>query len=361
MNIVDDYTDPEIPGAFSSVQTFLKNSPGVYTNYEKTQVLPSLNAYSLHRPVRHNFPRNKYMSGGLDDVWQADLIDVNNLYNKSYRQAYRYLLVCIDVLSKYAWVVPIKNKSANETKRGFEKIFEQGRIPNYIQIDQGKEFEGACKRYLKTTNVKLYHTFTNTKFKAGIAERFNRTFKEKMYRMFTYNKNKKYIDVLDELVYNYNNTFHRSHGFKPTDVSVNNQDLVFERLYGYNKKNGDDRILKYKYEVGDYVRIKKEKTIMEKGYTKGWHKKIFTINNRLIRIPPVYELFNLKTSQIENRKFYEQELQKIIPEEFPYNSYEVLEEKNSQILIRRIDNNTTGLELNEPVWVNKNNFLKDAE
>ena len=197
-----------------------------------------MNAYSLHRPVRHNFARNKFLAGCIDDVWQADLIDVNNLYNKSYAQAYRYILVCIDVLSKFAWVVPIKNKSANETKRGFELILEKGRKPNYIQIDQGKEFEGECKRYLKTKNVKLYSTHTNTKFKAGIAERFNRTLKEKMYRMFTHNKNKKYIDVLDELIYNYNNTIHRSHGLRPSSVSVGNQDLVFERIYGYNKNKG---------------------------------------------------------------------------------------------------------------------------
>ena len=199
MNIIEDYTNPETPGAFSSIKTFLKNSGGDYSEYEKEQALPALKAYQLHKPVRHKFERNKYLAGTLDHVWQTDLIDVNNLYNKRYKQAFRYILICIDVLSKYAWAVPIKNKTASETKRGFEKIFQQNRKPTYLQADNGKEFEGECKRYLKSQNVKLYHTSTHTKFKAGIAERFNRTLKEKMYRMFTHNENKKYIDVLDEL------------------------------------------------------------------------------------------------------------------------------------------------------------------
>ena len=59
---------------------------------------------------------------------------------------------------------------------------------------------------------------------------------------------------------------------------------------------------------------------MDKVYTKNWLKKVYVINKKFFRIPPVYELFNLKTAKIENRKFYEQELQKIVLEEFPYDS-----------------------------------------
>jgi hypothetical protein len=361
MEIVEDYTNPENPGAFSSINTFLKNTDGVYTQYAKSNILPSLDAYSLHRPVRHKYTRSKYMAGSVDDFWQADLIDVKNLYNKRYGQAYNFILVCVDVLSKYAWAIPIKNKSAKETKKAFEKIFDEGRIPRYIQIDKGNEFKGECRQYLTSKNVKLYHTYTNTKFKAGIAERFNRTLKEKMYRMFTHNKNKNYISSLDDLLYNYNNTIHRAHGMRPANINMLNEDLTFEKLYGFSKILGDDRILDYKFKVGDFVRIFKEKTIMDKGYTKGWLKKIFIIHKRFINIPPMYELFNIKTSRIEDRRFYEQELQKILEYDFPYNAYEVLEENNNQILIRRIDNNTGGLDLAEPTWVDKEAFLQNND
>ena len=361
MEIVNDYTNPENPGAFSSIKTFLKNTNGEYTEYAKNNILPSLDAYSLHKPVRHKFKRIKYMSGGIDDFWQADLIDVKNLYNKRYRQAFNFILVCVDVLSKYAWVVPIKNKTTKETKIAFEKIFDRGRIPRYIQIDKGNEFKGECNQYLKSKNVKLYHTYTNTKFKAGIAERFNRTLKEKMYRMFTHNRNRIYISSLDDLLFNYNNTIHRAHGMRPADINKENEDLVFEKLYGFSKLKGDDRILNYKFKVGDFVRIYKEKTIMDKGYTKGWLKKVFVIHKRFISIPPMYELFNIKRSILEERRFYEPELQKIIEYDFPYNAYEVLEENNFQILIRRIDNNVSGLQLAEPTWVNKEAFLQNND
>ena len=65
--------------------------------------------YTLHKSIRRNFKRNRVIVGGTDQQWQMDLADMQSM--QKFNDGYRYLLVCIDVLSKYAWVVPLKNKT----------------------------------------------------------------------------------------------------------------------------------------------------------------------------------------------------------------------------------------------------------
>ena len=78
--------------------------------------------YTLHAPARKRFQRNVMRVRGIDENWQADLVDVQNL--KKYNDGYRYLLTCIDVLSKYAWVVPLKNKTPTHFFFSDFKIFD---------------------------------------------------------------------------------------------------------------------------------------------------------------------------------------------------------------------------------------------
>ena len=66
-------------------------------------------SYTLHRPARRRFPRNPTRVAGVDDQWQADLVDMQALARDN--QGMKYLLTCIDVFSKYAWVIPIRDKS----------------------------------------------------------------------------------------------------------------------------------------------------------------------------------------------------------------------------------------------------------
>ena len=79
--------------------------------------------YSLHRPVQKQFRRNRVVVGSVDDVWEIDLIDMQSL--KNYNSNYRYMLTCIDVLSKYAWVVPIKDKSGPSLVKAFKKVLAE--------------------------------------------------------------------------------------------------------------------------------------------------------------------------------------------------------------------------------------------
>ena len=91
-------------------------------------------SYTLHRPVHRNFPRSPVMVvDGLDEQWQADLVDVQRLASEN--NGYRYWLTAMDILSRYAWIVPIKNKTGMDVVRAFQKIFREGRQPRVLQTD----------------------------------------------------------------------------------------------------------------------------------------------------------------------------------------------------------------------------------
>ena len=142
--------------------------------------------------------------------------------------------------------------------------------------------------------------------KASIVERFNRTLKERMWRYFTYSKDYKYIDILDDLVNSYNNTYHRSIKCIPNSVNKKNSAQVFLNLYGYN----NDNKITFKYSIGDHVRLAKNKRMFEKGYTNNWTREIFIINKQIINQQPTYEIKDLN-DEIILGKFYEKEIQKI--------------------------------------------------
>ena len=95
-------------------------------------------AYTLHKPIHRHFKRNRVIVGGIDQQWQMDLADMQSMQKCD--DGYRYLLVCIDVFSKYIWVVPLKNKKGPSLVEAFKIILASRRKPIKIITDQGTEF-----------------------------------------------------------------------------------------------------------------------------------------------------------------------------------------------------------------------------
>jgi transposase InsO family protein len=93
-----------------------------------------------------NYPRTRVFVAGIDDQFEADLADFQSL--SAQNDNYRFLLVCIDCFSKYAWVRAVKNKTGPVVTRAFRDILEQGRVPNYLHTDQGTEFLNSQFRNL---------------------------------------------------------------------------------------------------------------------------------------------------------------------------------------------------------------------
>jgi transposase InsO family protein len=177
------------------------------TRQQVKEWLMKQDTYTLHKPVRRNFRKNRVIVGGIDEQWQMDLAEVQSL--QKFNDGYRYPLVCVDVFSKYAWVIPLNNKTGLSLVEAFKLILSTGRKPEKVMTDQGTEFFNKhFQTLMKEKDINLYNTYNETK--ASIVERLIRTLKTRMWRYFTAKKTMRYIDILPDLVLSYNHSVHRS-------------------------------------------------------------------------------------------------------------------------------------------------------
>jgi transposase InsO family protein len=139
---------------------------------EVNDFLTKQDAYTLHRDVRRRFRRRKTLALGINDLWQADLVDLSSLSRQN--DGYRFLLMCIDVFSKYARLVPLKNKSASTVSNAFEEMIRENK-PNLLQTDKGTEFLNSTFQKLLSANGIKHYTSENDDIKCAIVERWNRT------------------------------------------------------------------------------------------------------------------------------------------------------------------------------------------
>ena len=174
-----------------------------------------------------------------------------------FNKGFRFLLGVIDHFSKYAWVVPLKDKKGVSIVNAFQKILDKsGRKPNKIWVDKGGEFyNSSFEKWLKDNDIEKYSV--NNEGKSVVAERFIRTLNTKTYKYMTSVSKNVYFDKLDDMVDEYHNTYRRTIKMKPVDLKDN--------TYFDFKKEVNDRDPKFK--VGDHVRIYKYKNIFAKGYT----------------------------------------------------------------------------------------------
>ena len=197
-----------------------------------------------------------------DCLWEADLAFVQDIAKEN--DGVNYLLVVIDVLSKYVWVSLMKNKTARSLLEAFDSILSEGRKPEKLRTVKGTEFVNeSFQQYLKKKDIQFYTA--NNEPKASVVERVNRTLKSKLYRYFTAVNSLRYIDVLQDLVDSYNNTYHRSIGRAPAAVSLLNVGTVRRKLYGGITSTVAK---KFKFHVGDHVRLSLRKRLFKKGYKK---------------------------------------------------------------------------------------------
>ena len=147
----------------------------------------------MHKPVRRKFPRRKVEVYGVDDIWGADLVDMQEWSRVN--KGYKYMLNVNDVLTKYAWSVPLKDKKGDTVTEAFKYIVQNSnRIPKHIWVDKGKEFYNKIMdEWLKNNNIIRYSTYGE--HKSSIVERFNKTLKTNMGKRFTCDNTRRWIDV----------------------------------------------------------------------------------------------------------------------------------------------------------------------
>jgi len=303
----DIYYDVQHPAGFSGVQALYKaaqkqTKKPITLNQVKAW-LQEQKTYTLHKPIRRRFNRRKTVVGGIDYQWQADLADLQSLMKDN--DQYRYLLCVIDVFSRYAWVIPLYNKTGQSLIQAFKVIFQDGRKPKALQTDKGTEFKNRdFQSFLKKENVHFFTT-ENPETKASVAERFQRTLKTRMWKYFTHHKTRRYLDVLKDLVRSYNHRTHRSIQTSPAQVTPKNEPEIARRLYGSRTKKA-----RLPVKVGDLVRINKTKKTFEKGYLPNWTLELFKIIHIRRTSPPTVQLEDLAGERIKG-SFYLPEIQPI--------------------------------------------------
>ena len=195
----------------------------------------------------------------------------------------KYLLCAIDLYSKYAFVIPLKDKKGISIVNAFNKIIKQSnRKPNKIWVDQGGEFcNNVFEKWLSDNDINMYSTYNEGK--SVVAERFIRKLKNKLYKHMT--AKNVYYDVLDDVVNKYNNTKHSTIKMKPIDVKNNERVYIGE----HNEKDS-------KFKVGDRVRISRYKNIFVKGYAPNL-SKIFIVDKINDTVPYTYNLKDLNDEE----------------------------------------------------------------
>ena len=253
----------------------------------------------LHKSVIKNFEKRKAYSQFKDNIWVVDLADMQSLSKKN--KEIKYLLCAIDLYSKYAFVIPLKDKKGIIITNAFDKIIKQSkRKPNKIWVDQGSKFYNrAFKKWLSDNDIIMYSTINGDN--SVVAERFIRTLKNQLYKHMTATGKNVYYDVLDDIVNEYNNTKHITITMKPKDVRNNNKIVYINK---HNEKRS-------RFKVGDRVRISKFKNIFAKGYTPNWSREIFIVNKINDTVPYTYNIKDLNDEEIIG-SFYDRELQKSI-------------------------------------------------
>ena len=296
----------------------------------------------LHKSKRKNYPRRRIIVNHINEIFAADLVEMQKFAKLN--KGYRYLITCIDIFSKYSWVIPLKDKKGITIKNALEKIFNK-RKPKFLWTDNGKEFYNKqVQDLLNENNIKLYST-NNSEIKSAVIERFNRTFKNMMYKKFTENNNTIFYNILDELVNNYNNKYHSKIKMSPIEASKKINEKKIKNIYNFEKTKKPS-----KFKIGDRVRISLEKNIFEKSYETNWTEEIFEIYDIKYSNVPYYYLKDLNNEKLDGT-FYEQELQKT--KQDLYTIEKILKTNKDKIYVkwRGYDNSFNS-------WINKNNVTK---
>ena len=291
-------------------------------------------ANELHKPIRRKFQLRKIIPVSIDNIWGADLADMQLI--SKYNKGFRFLLCVIDLYSKYAWVIPVKDKKGDSIVTAFKHLLATGRKPKKLWVDRGTEFYNSkMDRFLDEKDIERYSTFNEGK--SVVAERFIRTLKNKIYKHMTSISKNVYIDALPGIVQDYNNSYHSTIRMKPNEVTAGS--VIYEK-----RKNR----AKAKFKVGDRVRISKYKNIFTKGYMPNWTEEVFMINQVKNTNPWTYVIEDLQGNVIDGT-FYEQELQKTSQEVFRVEK--VLKRKGDKLFVK-----WRGYPSSQNSWINKSDI-----
>jgi hypothetical protein len=256
-------------------------------------------ANELHKQRKKVSEFRKVLSNHKNQYWAIDLIEMQE-YSKV-NKGYNYILVCVDIYTRFCWVEPIKTKTGKETSNTLQKIINKASDPpEKFYCDSGTEFYNKDVDELRLKyNIGIYSTYG--KSHSSIVERFNKTLKNTMYKIFTENGDRVWYNILNDIVDKYNNTKHSTIKTTPSNAYNNNIQLYMNEI-------DDRKETTPKFKLNDRVRVAYNKEVFQKGYHVGWSHQIYLISEVLPTKPTTYKIKDERGDEYKG-SFYSEELQ----------------------------------------------------
>jgi hypothetical protein len=263
--------------------------------------LSSQPSYSLYRPSRQKYKRNKLLSHFAGHVVQIDIMDLPRFVNEN--DGYRYVLLGYDTYSKFLTSIPLKRRTTDALLAGIEYLRESS--PFAIRSIYSDKESGFMSRVVQAWFIskEIHHYTTTSKVKAPGVERAIRSLRMALHRHFEASGSRRWIDVLPQIVDQYNDIKHSTTKQRPWDV-VADDTLVIP--HGHQAKER-----KKIPQVGSFVRVSRLRSPFEKEASGLWSREIFKVVKLKTRQPiPMLVLQDMTGGEIQGA-FYPEEVQKI--------------------------------------------------
>ena len=314
------YYDAIHPASYGGVEKLYRFTKSEGKNISKGRVkkwLSEQNIYNKHKPIRYNFKRTRVVVP--TKLYQFDADTVSMVRYVKDNNGYRYILILIDVLSRYAWTFPLKSLTGKEMVRALTQTLVK--LPQKLRTDSGSECANSpVKSYLKSKGVDIFHTHNEKK--ANYAERLIQTLKTKITKYLQHTKSFKWVDILPKITESYNKTYHRSIQMSPAAAMRTDDVKLWIGQYNPVSKrvkkepNKPSRVREgYKFKLGDTVKLAFNRSTVERAYDEKWTDEYFIVTGRVIKQGIcMYTIKDFDNDPVKG-SFYESEMQKILIKE----------------------------------------------
>lgn len=308
--LIQNYKNPSHPTAFSGIQNVYKYYKKQIPLRKVKEILSKIKAYTIHREYK-NLQSNPNYVNYARQQFQIDIAYFDHL--AIYNDGIKYLLICIDAFTKFAFVRPMKDKTNVTTLKNFISILNQARKhPKNVLSDRGSEFLNQnFLNYCRNNDIKMINNYTSVH--APIAERYIRTLKKIITTYLTANNTKRYIDKLQDLVQSYNTRRHSS--IKMSPYEAEKPTSAFQVRTALSKLRKNIRKKPVQYKVGQKVRIALERRKFSRGHDPKFSEELFTIYMIKTKLPiPIYYVEDENKEKISGG-FYGYELTPVSAEQ----------------------------------------------
>ena len=234
------------------------------TGYTLTKINEFLKSLEVNQVLTKRRGNISFVAEGPLEQFQIDLVYMPKSW---FNNGFKYIFCCVDVFSKKADMIPLKDREQTTTTKAFEKILNNLGIPKTIYSDQGSEFKNASfQKLLDKHNIQIIFALGHASF----VESFNKTMKNRMMKYMKLKNTDNWSKIVSPVLDAYNNSPHSTTKIAPNKVNKENEIQVLMNITKKAKKGTYPKL-----EVGDNVRvpvIHKQKKGYKDSFSMEMHK-----------------------------------------------------------------------------------------